>query len=72
MPIANSYTHEQASAATEWNITHNLGTTAPSYHVYIDNSGESTQIIPNKAEVVDANTLKLTFTSAFSGTARVR
>lgn len=70
--LSTSYTHEQAVAASEWNIVHNLNTSAPSYHCYIEIGGVSTQIIPASAEVVDANTLKLTFTSARAGTARVR
>lgn len=66
--ITSSYTHEQAVASTTWTIVHNLGTSAPSYHCYIDN----TQIIPWKAEATDDNTLVLTFTQAFAGTARVK
>ena len=72
MPLANSYTHEQASASTTWTIVHNLGTNAPSYHCYIDVGGTPTQIIPNSATVTDENTLVLTFTTARAGTARVR
>ena len=70
--ITSSYTHEQSTPATTWTIVHNLGTSAPSYHVYIDRNGSQQQVLPNKAEPTDANTLTLTFTTAVSGTARVR
>ncbi len=70
--LSTSYTHEQTVADVEWTIVHNLNTVAPSYHCYIDVNGVSTQIIPASAEVIDANTLKLTFSAARSGVARVR
>lgn len=70
--ITSSYTHEQETADTTWTIVHNLGTSAPSYHCYIEVNGVDTQIIPWKAEATDDNTLVLTFTKAFAGTARVK
>lgn len=75
MPIASistSYTHEQLSASTTWTITHNLNTSAPSYHCYIDVNGVNTQIIPNEATATDENTLTLTFSTARAGVCRVR
>lgn len=73
MPVGMfSHNHEQDVAAAEWNITHNLNTLAPVVDVFIDYEGAVQKIIPASVQVIDAATVKVTFTEARSGTAAIR
>ena len=62
--IDKSYVHNQNSASNEWTVTHNLRK-YPTIHVQ-DSAG--TNVIGD-IEYIDANTLKIYFSSAFSGKA---
>lgn len=72
MPSYMSHTHEQAVAATEWTVVHNLGTIAPVVDVFIDVDGKKMKILPGGIEVIDNRTLKVHFSAPRSGTAAVR
>ena len=58
------YTHKQLSAATVWNIQHNLNK-HPSVTV-IDSAGTK---VYGDIEYIDNNNVRVTFTSAFAGRA---
>jgi sulfite reductase alpha subunit-like flavoprotein len=58
------YTHNQSSAQSTWNITHNLGK-FPSLSV-VDSSKN---VVIGDVQYIDANSLSVTFTAAFSGKA---
>ncbi len=68
---ARKHVHDQTVAATVWTVVHNLSTTAPSIDVYINTGSGLQKIFPEDITVVDANTLKITFSSARTGTASV-
>jgi len=57
---------EQAEAALEWRIEHNLGTEAILAQVYLE-TGEF--VMPETMEPLDVNTFKVTFAKARAGTA---
>lgn len=63
LPDTN-YTHTQVSASAVWNIVHNLGK-YPSVTV-IDSAGSK---VEGDYDYVDVNTVQLTFSAAFAGTA---
>jgi hypothetical protein len=56
--------HTQASAASTWTVSHNLGVQYPNVTVYDNNNNV---IIPQTIVATDANTLTLTFGSAVAG-----
>lgn len=58
------YSHNQSSASSTWNVTHNLGK-FPSISV-IDSSKN---VVVGDVQYIDANRLTITFTAAFSGKA---
>jgi hypothetical protein len=60
------YTHVQGSAATTWSITHSLGYD-PAGVVVKDQEGSV--VIGGDIDYVSADSLTLTFSAAFSGTA---
>lgn len=68
--IDQGYTHIQASAATSWNVVHNLGRSVV-IDVYVTIDGTDTKILPLNVSIVDSNTALITFSSARSGKARV-
>lgn len=59
------------ASATVWNIAHNLNTIDIAVDVIIDNAGTDEKVMPLSIEVVDANNIKITFSSAQAGQARV-
>ena len=59
-----TYTHEQSVAAATWNVTHNLGR-YPSVTV-VDSAGSK---IVGDVQYTSENTLTLTFSAPFAGTA---
>lgn len=69
------YRHEQTTAATVWTIVHNLGVNGgegiPVVDAFVDNGGDLTKIIPSVVEMIDNNTVELTFTTAREGFAVV-
>lgn len=58
------YSHNQSSAQSTWNITHNLGK-FPSISV-VDSSKN---VVIGDVKYIDANSVSITFTAAFSGRA---
>lgn len=66
-----AYIHSQDVPATEWNIAHNMNC-SPIVHVYILYEGVVQRVIPNAIDVVDANNITITFTSARNGQAVLR
>ncbi len=69
------YRHEQSTPATVWTIVHNLGTNGgngiPVVDAFIDNGGDLTKVIPSNVEMINNNTVELTFTVAREGFAVV-
>ena len=59
-----SYTHDQMTASTVWNVTHNLNR-HPSV-VVVDSSG---RVVEGDVVYVDSNRVTITFTAAFAGLA---
>ena len=66
-----SYVFNQATAATTWNIQHNLNTTSPIIDVWYNNAGVMTRILPASTQVVDSNNVTLTFSTAVAGVAKI-
>lgn len=61
-----AYTHTQDSAATVWNITHNLGTTSVNVQIFDGNSGV---IIPDSITTTSNNAVSVTFSGSQAGRA---
>lgn len=70
--IPNLYTHVQDTAASEWDIQHNLGgngtTGMPIVDVFIDNNGDLEKVIA-QVEIVDVNNIKVIFSNSHTGKA---
>ncbi len=64
------YTHPQESASDVWTINHNLGREVI-VDVVVDFQGNKEKIIPKRIIVVNDNTLRVTFSRPFTGSARV-
>lgn len=64
----SSYTHTQESAATTWNITHNLNTTSVNIQVYDDTNKV---VIPDSIETTGPNTATVTVGTLMTGRAVV-
>jgi len=67
MAMKTSYRHKQNSAATTWNVVHNLGRT-PSGVTIVDSGGTT---VEGCITIVDLNNLTLEFTAAFGGSAYI-
>jgi hypothetical protein len=67
---AGKYTHEQATAATTWNIAHKLGM-YPVVDVYCVDGGSLQRVMPLEVIYVDVDNCQVTFFSAQSGFAAV-
>ena len=66
----SSHSHTQDVAQATWDINHNMNChPAVDVNVYID--GVLTKIIPKDIEYLDANTVRVTFSNAYTGTARL-
>lgn len=61
---ATTYTHSQAVAASVWTINHNLGFVP---NVWVEDSAGTE--VEGDIAVVSLNTITLTFSAAFGGTA---
>lgn len=61
------YTHYQLTPSTTWTVVHNMGRRPTSVTVY-DSSGS--EVIGNM-NYIDANTVQLSFSAAFSGSAYI-
>lgn len=61
---SGSYVHSQNTASAVWTITHNLGFVP---NIRIEDSAGSD--VEGDVDVIDTNTLQVTFTAAFGGVA---
>lgn len=61
---SDSYKHVQSAASSEWTIVHNLGK-FPSVTI-VDSID---RVVYGEIDFIDDNTVKVTFTAAFSGKA---
>jgi len=66
-PATDGYQHIQSLASDTWTIIHNKGTTGVIPLVYLDNK----QVIPSEVEIVDVNTVVVTFDSPQVGFANL-
>lgn len=64
------YSHDQESEASVWTINHNLGRQVI-VDVVVDFQGNREKILPKSIIVVNDNTLRVTFSGPFTGSARV-
>lgn len=64
----SNYTHNQGTASTSWTITHNLNANTPTVQIYDLNSR---MIIPDDIEIIDRDTIHVTFGVAQAGRAAV-
>jgi hypothetical protein len=64
---ASNFTHSQATPSAVWEIVHGMGA-YPGGITVIDSSG---RLVEGDITYLDANTIRLDFTTAFSGTARI-
>lgn len=71
MPDNVSFTHTQTTPASVWMITHNLNTMKPTVNVWFVIDGETTAVLPAEMKVINANTIKITFSSKQVGTAKI-
>jgi len=64
----SSYLHTQSGASASWSVDHSLNDSYPVVQVY-DSSDDV--IIPSTIEIVDADNLTITFSSAITGKAKI-
>jgi hypothetical protein len=63
-----TYRYSQVVAASTWTIVHNLGTKYLHISTFVDNVNNSYEkIIPLSEQIIDENTVVVTFTTAYSG-----
>jgi hypothetical protein len=63
-----TYRYSQVVAASAWVILHNLGTKYLHISTYIDDTNSSyDKIIPLSEQILDENTVVVTFSTAYSG-----
>lgn len=65
---AGSYVHTQSVAAATWTVVHNLGTVRTP-QVVLDSA--PTEIVYTNVEIIDLNTIALTFDSPVTGKAYI-
>lgn len=64
---AHKHVHSQDVAAKEWTVTHNLNTLAPIVDVFIVTGNGLQKVLPLDITVVNAMSLKVTFSSDRTG-----
>ncbi len=72
--VPAAYRHDQPTASTEWTIVHSLGGGGgliPIVDVFVDVDGLVQKIIPASIEIIDATTVKVTFSVDRAGFAVV-
>lgn len=67
---ANSYNHEQTAASDTWTIVHGLNA-QPIVAVQVDLEGVRQAILPMDISYPDFNTVVVSFSRAFTGSARL-
>lgn len=72
---ATIYSHTQSSASSTWTIEHNLSGNGsagyPIVDVVVDYNGAKTKMIPYQVTVTDKNTVTVSFSEPFTGSATV-
>lgn len=71
MAALGEYNHTESIAATVWTVAHGLGTVNVTVDVIMLNGADLEKVMPLSIVVVDINTVKITFSSAQSGNARI-
>jgi len=73
--VPSIYRHTQDTAALTWTVQHNLGggqgQGVPIVDVFINDNGQDSKMIPAGVEIIDRNSLLLTFSVARAGFAVV-
>jgi hypothetical protein len=73
--IPSAYHHVQATAASTWTITHNLGGSGtdgtPIVDVLVNDGGNLVKMLPADVEYTNKNTVVITFTTPQSGRATI-
>jgi hypothetical protein len=69
--ITTTHTHTQSTAATTWNITHNLNLLAPIVDTWIVINGSNVKVLPVSVEVVNVNNITITFSAPQIGTVNI-
>ena len=68
--VKQSFQHNQDNPASTWLIVHNLDRDVIcDCSIYVD--GTLQKILPKSIELVDMNTVKVSFSTAFKGKARI-
>ena len=65
------YAHTQSTAEQVWVITHNLNSTAVACDTQILHSGFVEKVIPKGVDIIDANTIHVTWSIPRTGTIRI-
>jgi hypothetical protein len=66
-----TYTHTQSIPSAEWTILHNVGSKYINIDVVVDYNGQLETILPSNIVSISNNQTNVSFSSAFSGIARV-
>lgn len=69
--LYGSYTHNQSTPNTTWTIVHNLNIAYPAVDCWIQDGSSIVKIIPESVQIVDNQTVVVTFSTARAGTACV-
>lgn len=62
--IPTTYRHDQLSPAITWTIQHNLsggGGSIPIVDAFVQIDGKNSKIMPSAIDIIDNNTVRLTF-----------
>lgn len=71
--LPSTYRHTQTTLSNTWTIVHNLGgngsQSIPIVDTLIEIDGDLVKVIPRRIEIIDANTVEVTFSQAQIGQA---
>jgi hypothetical protein len=71
-PKGNGFNYTQSTPSTSWVITHNLNIeNGPAVDVSVNYNGSLQKIIPSSIVATSADVVTITFTTAYSGVARL-
>lgn len=65
------YVHDQSVASVTWNINHNKNTNTPVIDFWTIDDAKYVKVFPLSIQVIDADNVTATFSSARSGKAMV-
>jgi hypothetical protein len=66
-----SYIHEQTTPSSTWDVMHSLGSPFVNIDVMININGNLETILPQSIKSVTDNQIQVTFSSPYTGKARV-